>query len=210
MRVRARLRRLRAGHRRAGQRCRRCPSAARPGRGRARRVACGAAAPRPSVPRSAIGCRPGQTVAISVCDGTRPQPRHLMVPAVLDELDGIVDPDDVVVLVATGTHRGNTAEELEAMLGRDVLDRVRVVNHDCRDDDSLRVGRAPRGRRARVAQPGVDRRRRPDHDRVRRAALLRRVQRRARRWWRPGSPASRPCSLSTTPAASVTRGPRGV
>ena len=70
--------------------------------------------------------RPGQTVAISVCDGTRPQPRHLMVPAVLDELDGIVDPDDVVVLVATGTHRGNSPEELEAMLGRDVLDRVRV------------------------------------------------------------------------------------
>ena len=81
--------------------------------------------------------RPGQTVAISVCDGTRPQPRHLMVPAVLDELDGIVDPDDVVVLVATGTHRGNSPEELEAMLGRDVLDRVRVRNHDCRDDDSL-------------------------------------------------------------------------
>ena len=80
--------------------------------------------------------RPGQTVAISMCDGTRPQPRHLMIPAVLDELDGIVDPDDVVVLVATGTHRGNTDTEIKAMLG-DVADRVRVVNHDARDDASL-------------------------------------------------------------------------
>src|SRR6476659_4062204 len=79
---------------------------------------------------------PGQTVAISMCDGTRPQPRHLMIPAVLDELDGIVDPDDVVVLVATGTHRGNTDAEIKAMLG-DVADRVRVVNHDARDDASL-------------------------------------------------------------------------
>ncbi len=61
--------------------------------------------------------RAGQTVAIAMCDGTRPQPRHLMIPAVLDELEGIVDPDDVVVLVATGTHRGNTPAELEAMLG---------------------------------------------------------------------------------------------
>ena len=31
----------------------------------------------------------GQTVAISACDITRPQPRHLMIPALLDELDGI-------------------------------------------------------------------------------------------------------------------------
>ncbi|NUR05999.1 MAG: nickel-dependent lactate racemase [Nocardioidaceae bacterium] len=81
--------------------------------------------------------RPGQKVAISICDGTRPQPRHLMVPAVLEQLDGIVDPDDVVVLVATGTHRGNTEDELRAMLGDDLLKRVRVVNHDARDDSSL-------------------------------------------------------------------------
>jgi nickel-dependent lactate racemase len=82
--------------------------------------------------------RPGQRVAISICDGTRPQPRDIVVPAVLDELDGVVDADDVVVLVATGTHRGNTEAELDAMLGRDILDRVRVVNHDARDDGSLR------------------------------------------------------------------------
>ena len=30
----------------------------------------------------------GQTVAISICDGTRAQPRHVVVPAILDELDG--------------------------------------------------------------------------------------------------------------------------
>jgi nickel-dependent lactate racemase len=81
--------------------------------------------------------RPGQTVAISMCDGTRPQPRHLMIPAVLEELDGIVALDDVVVLVATGTHRGNTEAEIRAMLGDEVASSVRVVNHDARDDSSL-------------------------------------------------------------------------
>ena len=45
-----------------------------------------------------------------------------MIPAVLDELDGIVDLDDVVVLVATGTHRGNTEAELRAMFGDEVVD----------------------------------------------------------------------------------------
>jgi nickel-dependent lactate racemase len=81
--------------------------------------------------------RRGQTVAISACDGTRPQPRHLMIPAVLEELDGLIDLDDVVVLVATGTHRGNSEAELRAMFGDAVVDTVRIVNHDARDRDSL-------------------------------------------------------------------------
>jgi len=81
--------------------------------------------------------RPGQSVAISMCDGTRAQPRRLMIPAVLEEIDGIIDPGDVVILVATGTHRGNTDAEIRAMLGDEVVERVRVVNHDSRDRDSL-------------------------------------------------------------------------
>ena len=81
--------------------------------------------------------RAGQTVAISVCDGTRAQPRRVVVPAILEELDGAVDLDDVVILIATGTHRGNTEPELRAMLGDDVVDSVRVVNHDARDESTL-------------------------------------------------------------------------
>ena len=81
--------------------------------------------------------RAGHTVAISICDGTRPQPRHIVVPAILEELEGLVRLEDVVVLVATGTHRGNSDEELRAMLGDEVLAAVRVVNHDARDEASL-------------------------------------------------------------------------
>ncbi|MGY6026462.1 nickel-dependent lactate racemase [Streptomyces spinosirectus] len=80
---------------------------------------------------------PGQTVAISACDGTRPQPRHLMIPAVLDELDGVVRLEDVVILVATGTHRGNDESELRAMFGDEIVDAVRIVNHDARDAGQL-------------------------------------------------------------------------
>src|SRR3954465_8291975 len=82
--------------------------------------------------------RPGQTVAIPACDGTRAPPRPLMSPAVLEELDGIVDLDDVVVLVATGTHRANTDAELRAMFGDEVVDSVRIVNHDSRAGDTHR------------------------------------------------------------------------
>jgi lactate racemase len=81
--------------------------------------------------------RRGGSVAISICDGTRPQPREIVVPAILEELEGLVRLEDVVVLVATGTHRGNSDEELLAMLGQEVLASVRVVNHDARDDSTL-------------------------------------------------------------------------
>ena len=81
--------------------------------------------------------RGGGTVAISICDGTRAQPRDIVLPAILDELEGSVAPDDIVVLVATGTHRGNTEPELRTMVGDDVYERVRIVNHDARDDGSL-------------------------------------------------------------------------
>ena len=80
---------------------------------------------------------PGKTVAISICDGTRAQPRQLMIPAILERLEGVVDDHDVVLLVATGTHRANTDEEIRTMLGDELLQRVRVVNHDARDRDSL-------------------------------------------------------------------------
>ena len=81
--------------------------------------------------------RPGQTVAVSVCDVTRPQPRELMLRALLEELEGITRLEDVVVLVATGTHRANTDAELRAMLGDELVDTLRIVNHDARDASSL-------------------------------------------------------------------------
>jgi nickel-dependent lactate racemase len=79
--------------------------------------------------------RRGMKVAISMCDGTRAQPRDTMIPAVLEEL-GLPD-EDIVILVATGTHRANTPEEIEAMLGRELAQRVAVVNHDARDPSTL-------------------------------------------------------------------------
>ncbi len=81
--------------------------------------------------------RAQQSVAISLCDATRPQPREAMISAILEELDGVISLDDVVLLVATGTHRGNTDAEIRAMLGDRIADSVRVVNHDARDPGSL-------------------------------------------------------------------------
>jgi lactate racemase len=79
---------------------------------------------------------PGQRIAISVCDITRAQPRPEMLRALFEEMPQ-VSPEDVTILIATGTHRTNTPAELERMLGRDILSRYRVVNHDSRDRSTL-------------------------------------------------------------------------
>jgi nickel-dependent lactate racemase len=78
----------------------------------------------------------GQTVAISVCDITRAQPRRETLAALFAEMPDI-PAEDITILIATGTHRTNTPAELEAMLGADIARRYRVVNHDSRDRASL-------------------------------------------------------------------------
>ena len=61
--------------------------------------------------------KPGQHVAISVCDITRPQPRAEMIRALIEEMPGI-RAEDVTILIATGTHRVNTPAELERIINK--------------------------------------------------------------------------------------------
>ena len=86
-----------------------------------------------------------QTVAISVCDVTRPMPSATVLPVLLRDLSHVPD-EQIVVLVATGTHRSNTADELMRMLGRHVTENYRVENHSAFDEAGLvRVGETPDG-----------------------------------------------------------------
>jgi lactate racemase len=80
--------------------------------------------------------RRGQKVGISVCDITRAQPRQLMLEALFSEMPDIAM-DDVTIFIATGTHRHNTPEELDAMLGREIARSCRIINHSARDEASL-------------------------------------------------------------------------
>jgi nickel-dependent lactate racemase len=78
----------------------------------------------------------GQTVAISVCDITRPMPSATLLPVLLAELSHVPN-DQITILVATGTHRANTQAELEEMLGSEILQNYEVVNHDAFDESTL-------------------------------------------------------------------------
>ena len=99
-----------------------------------------------------INCQPlrnlvkrGQTVAISVCDITRPMPSAKVLPVILKELAHLPK-EEIVILVATGTHRDNTREELETMLGPEVVRDYSVVVHNGFSDETLRyVGQTSSG-----------------------------------------------------------------
>jgi lactate racemase len=83
-----------------------------------------------------IGCpslahlvRPGNTVAVLVDDCTRHTPIQIMLPPVLYQLKsaGIAE-RDIRIVIALGTHRPMTADEIVAKLGADVAGSYAVVN----------------------------------------------------------------------------------
>jgi len=92
--------------------------------------------------RNPIGSRPlrelvqpSDTVGIVCNDITRATPYQVILPALLDELNHVPD-EAVILLIATGTHRPNTPEELKSMLGEEIISRFRVVQNDANDRDS--------------------------------------------------------------------------
>ena len=99
-------------------------------------------------PRLSNLVRPGQKVALIVTDITRKLPEDLILPALLAELQaGGVREEDVTAVVATGTHRPNTPEELAEKFGRELLGRIRFVNHRAFEPATLKdLGRSRNGR----------------------------------------------------------------
>jgi len=93
-----------------------------------------------SVLRSPLGTPPLESVLkgadralVILNDITRPTPYSYMIPAIMDMLEDV----HVDFLVATGTHRANTDDEMLKMYGRQVLSRFKVENHDCNDSDFI-------------------------------------------------------------------------
>ena len=77
------------------------------------------------------------SACIAICDITRPVPNHLFLrPMIQTMIDAGVPQSAITVLVATGLHRPNEAEELAELIGDPwVLQNVNVANHFARNDD---------------------------------------------------------------------------
>jgi nickel-dependent lactate racemase len=71
-----------------------------------------------------------RSAVIVTSDATRAVPNRALLPLVIDELRSAgIGEADVTVLIALGAHRQLARSELAELLGAELLDRVRVVNH---------------------------------------------------------------------------------
>jgi nickel-dependent lactate racemase len=96
-------------------------------------------------PRLSSLVKPDYTVTIIATDISRPCPDHIILPLILLELNkaGLRD-DHIKIVIATGMHRPMTEEELKDKVGKEIHERVEVINHVCTDEESLRfVGYTP-------------------------------------------------------------------
>lgn len=80
----------------------------------------------------------GDRVVIVHTDITRATPNKRILPVLLEELlnTGVAS-EDITLLNGLGTHRPQTQAELRGMLGDQIVDDYRCLQHDCNDDDNL-------------------------------------------------------------------------
>ena len=115
-----------------------------------------ASAPLSEIARGKLAARKAKdggqaTAVLVVSDNTRPVPykgeEGVLFPIIEALRKEGYRTQDILILIATGTHRAMTQEEIARMIDPQVLQMgIPVVNHDCRDDSMLTyLGNTKRG-----------------------------------------------------------------
>jgi nickel-dependent lactate racemase len=79
-----------------------------------------------------------ESICILVSDATRPVPSHLIIEALISELEHLgVESSLITILIATGLHRSSNTEEIQRIVGKKYYNKVTVINHNAKDDNTL-------------------------------------------------------------------------
>ncbi len=77
-------------------------------------------------------------ILIVVNDHTRPGPNKIIVKEILSRLSTKgLNQKQIKFIIATGSHRESTLEEIRHILGEDVAKKYEVIVHKCREDENL-------------------------------------------------------------------------
>ena len=89
----------------------------------------------------------GGGCAIAINDRTRPVPHDVLLPPLLGRLERAgFRPDDVLFIIATGTHAATPPAQFGDTVPAGILGRYRVISHDARDEAGLvHLGETSRG-----------------------------------------------------------------
>ncbi|HKM40118.1 MAG TPA: nickel-dependent lactate racemase [bacterium] len=85
-----------------------------------------------------------ERIAILASDITRPAPSYKMLPPLLDVLNmaGVTD-EQITIYFGLGYHRGHTEDEQRQLVGSEVFERIKCVDHDI--NDCVYLGTTSRG-----------------------------------------------------------------
>ena len=82
--------------------------------------------------------KPTDKVLVISDDNTRMTPADKLIPPLLDRLNAAGVPNEnILCIIALGTHRYMTQEEIELKVGKAVTERITVKNHEWKDPDQL-------------------------------------------------------------------------
>jgi len=96
--------------------------------------------------------KPGEKIAVITSDITRPMPSKTVLPEVLGELYRAgVQPEDIKVVFALGSHRMHTEDEKKYLVGEEVYNTVECIDSDARD--CVHLGRTSRGTPVDIFRP---------------------------------------------------------
>jgi len=89
----------------------------------------------------------GKTNIVLVCDDlTRTTPQERILPILLRELNDAGALDSMITgIIALGTHRRMTPAEIRRRFGDEVVERIRIENHDCGMENCVDLGTTPSG-----------------------------------------------------------------
>jgi nickel-dependent lactate racemase len=89
----------------------------------------------------------GEKVALIVSDYTRATKADIFLPILVKHLNELGIPDkDIFIVFANGTHPLHTREKQEKIVGKEIASRIRMFDHDCRDEANLvDLGKTSRG-----------------------------------------------------------------
>jgi len=83
-------------------------------------------------------------VIILVSDVSRPCPSYILLPPILKELnDAGLSNDQITIVFGLGVHRKQTEEEKKRLVGEEVYNQVKCIEHDI--DNCVKIGTTKRG-----------------------------------------------------------------
>ena len=92
-----------------------------------------------------------KNIVLIASDHTRPVPSKILVPPMLATVRRGNPNAEITILIATGCHRGTTKAELIEKFGPEIVEKEKILIHDCADEENMvTIGTLPSGGALRI------------------------------------------------------------